>query len=233
MINPKAEVVKTAKSSKISKGGMTSSKYSKSKPRLKDSILSSPSNKFKQSNQMNLSRQGFNNTSQMSSSKGLNSSRQSRQPSPDTTAKDISYLLKGDTEKSLTNMELNKTYQTILTVDPAARLKQKQPKTKASNKDAIPNDPNKIKFEEYVKPPAVQPLLPGLQIKIEEPRLHMMNQIKAREQRQKSVALFMTGLGREMEERRMKEHRDELKSKINSKVPKKPKIEDFLTNKVI
>lgn len=43
----------------------------------------------------------------------------------------------------------------------------------------------------------------------------------------------MSGLQKDMEERRMKERREDLKKKINQKVPPKVKIEDFLTDKAI
>lgn len=62
---------------------------------------------------------------------------------------------------------------------------------------------------------------------------HLFQRLDGKSSRSKNVGAFMSGLQKDMEERRMKERREDLKKKINQKVPPKVKIEDFLTDKAI
>jgi len=67
----------------------------------------------------------------------------------------------------------------------------------------------------------------------EEAFKHLFQRLDDKGGRAKNVGAFMNGLQKDMEERRMKERREDLKKKINQKVPPKVKIEDFLTDKAI
>lgn len=105
----------------------------------------------------------------------------------------------------------------------------------AANKKNAPNapPPGKILYEEYTKG-GIKAFQPDSVYQMRaESFNHLFSITKKREARQKQMGQFMTGLHREMEERKIKERREEMKAKINQKVPKKVKLEEFLTNKVI
>lgn len=240
LIDPKAEIVKL----KAKKAGKTpnSSIYSKKGFGMKHSHLSSSKNMLKSKNMDYVENKNpstvtgaFNQSSQrmdasrISSSKGFTHSRNdSKAMSANNTSKDFSQFLKTEDEKSSLNIDVNKTYKTILASDPADRLK---PKKKAGGKDG--NETNKLNFDDYAKGKVKEYHPETVYLPKDQAFVHIAVQRESKVKREKQVAAFMNNLQRDMEERKLKERREDLKKKINQKIPKKIQPEDFLVKTFI
>jgi hypothetical protein len=241
LTNPHAEIVKSKP--KKSGKGLNASTYSKkggfglknSTIRSSKLINSSKNLDYVDSRHPSTGASGRNQSSsrielsRASSSKGLNNSRNdSKVMSANNTSKDLSLFLRTDEEKSSMNLDVNKTYKTILALDPAERLR---PKKKQGGKDAA--ETSKLNYEDYTKGKPKEYRPEEVYDPKEQAFTHFAAQKESKAKRDKQVAAFMNTLQREMEERKVKERRDDLKKKINMKVPKKVQLEDFLAKSVI
>jgi hypothetical protein len=236
LVNQNPEIVRTTKPAKTTKH-LTQSIYSK-KHGMGDSMRGS-NTKLLQSRMLNQSRAGLS-PSRPASSKALTSSKnESKLVSACNTTKDFSQFLKDTDDKSSQLVEVNKTYKTFLASDPADRLRPKKQQQQGSpgksggggGQDAKAE--GKLVFEEYTKSKAREYRPEMVYDNKSQAFNHMFSHVNAKEQRQKTVGNFMVTLQKEMEERKVKERREELKHKINQKVPPKVRLEDYLTDKVI
>lgn len=239
MVNQNPEIVRTTKPAKTTKH-LTQSIYSK-KHGMGDSMRGS-NTKLLQSGMLNQSRAGLS-PSRPTSSKALTSSKnESKVVSACNTTKDFSQFLKDADDKSSQLVDVNKTYKTFLASDPADRLRPK--KQQQQQQQGSPGKSGggggqdgktegKLVFEEYTKSKAKEYRPEMVYDNKSQAFNHMFSHVNAKEQRQKAVGNFMVTLQKEMEERKVKERREELKQKINQKVPPKVRLEDYLTDKVI
>lgn len=166
------------------------------------------------------------NVSRASSSRGLPVSREiSKLGSAANTSTDQSQFLQSMEDKTNSQtIDMNNTYKSVLAVDPAERLKPKKKASEASSK---------LHYDDYVKSKVKAFRPEEVYYHKDQAFVHMTTQIESRDARGKNVANFMTSLHREMEDRKMRERREDLKRKINMKVPKKVQHEDFLVKQVI
>lgn len=146
----------------------------------------------------------------------------------DTSSKDISTFLQTEDDKnSSQNLDANNTYKTILAIDPIERLR---PKKKQGAGESMAN---RLNYDEYVKGKLKEYKPEEVYNVREQAFVHISAHIGSKDDRNKKVATFMTSMHRQMEERKIKERREELKKKINMKVPKKVNPEDYIVKHVI
>jgi hypothetical protein len=146
----------------------------------------------------------------------------------DTSSKDFSQFLQ--TEEGNTNsqnLDANNTYKTILAIDPVERLRTK--KKQGAGESTV----NRLNYDEYTKGKPKEYRPEEVYNVREQAFVHMSAHIGSKDNRSKKVATFMATMHREMEERKIKERREELKKKINMKVPKKVNPEEYIVKRVI
>lgn len=167
--------------------------------------------------------------SRASSSKGFNQSRYtSKLGSVDNSSRDFSQLLQTEGDKTTSqNVDANNSYKTFLAVDPADRLR---PKKKQGAGD-LP--PNRLNYDDYAKGKPKEFKPEEVYNEKEQAFIHISAHIGDKDARNKKVVHFMTSMHREMEEKKIKERREELKKKINMKVPKKVNPEEYIVKRVI
>lgn len=92
---------------------------------------------------------------------------------------------------------------------------------------------DKLIYEDFSKVKFKEPTPAELYDSKEQAFNHLFVRLDTKESRARNVGMFMSGLQKDMEDRKMKERREEMKKKINQKVPPKVNLEHYLTDKAI